>query len=76
MDVINTNAAPAAIGPYSQAVKANGFVFCSGQIPLDPESMQLIEHDIVKQTKQVLKNIDAILEKANSNKSKVVKTTM
>lgn len=76
MKIINTPKAPAAIGPYSQAIKTNGFIFCSGQIPLIPESMELVEHDITKQTKQVLQNIDAVLKEAGSSKNNVVKTTI
>ncbi|APD05927.1 2-iminobutanoate/2-iminopropanoate deaminase [Flavobacteriaceae bacterium UJ101] len=76
MKIINTSNAPAAIGPYSQAIKANGFIFCSGQIPLIPETMELVEHDITKQTQQVLQNLDAVLQEAGSSKDNVVKTTI
>lgn len=76
MEIVSTTNAPAAIGPYSQAVKANGLVFCSGQIPLIPETMELIENDINKQTEQVLKNIDAVLKEAGTSKNKVLKTTI
>src|SRR5271157_3272606 len=74
--VIATNAGPKAIGPYSQAIKANGFVFLSGQIPLDPPSQQLITGDIAAQTERVLQNIAAILAAAGSSLAQVVKTTV
>jgi 2-iminobutanoate/2-iminopropanoate deaminase len=73
---IQTQAAPAAIGPYSQAISANGFLFVSGQIPMDPQTNRLVEDDIVAQTHQVLKNVQAILEAAGSSMAKVVKTTV
>jgi 2-iminobutanoate/2-iminopropanoate deaminase len=75
-DVVSTDKAPKAIGPYSQAIKANGFVFISGQIPIDPATGNLIEGDIAKQTEQVLKNLAAILQAAGSSVEKVVKTTV
>jgi 2-iminobutanoate/2-iminopropanoate deaminase len=75
-DVVSTAHAPKAIGPYSQAIKANGFVFISGQIPIDPATGNLVEGDITKQTEQVLKNLAAILQAAGSNIEKVVKTTV
>ncbi len=73
---IKTAHAPKAIGPYSQAIEANGFVFVSGQIPIDPETGELIKGSIEEQTEQVLKNIKAILEKAGSSLDKVVKATV
>ncbi len=73
-DVISTKNGPAAIGPYSQAIKANGFVFVSGQIPLDPATNQLISGDVSAQTERVLKNLQGILEAAGSSMDKVVKT--
>lgn len=73
---IKTTAAPKAIGPYSQAIEANGFIFVSGQIPINPETGELIKGPIEKQTEQVLKNISAILEKAGSSLDKVVKATV
>lgn len=73
MKRINTENAPAAIGPYSQAVVANGFVFVSGQIPINPRTGQLVDGDISTQTEQVLKNISAILEAAGSSLDKVVR---
>ncbi|MFV0531623.1 MAG: RidA family protein [Flavobacteriales bacterium] len=76
MKIVNTPHAPTAIGPYSQAIKSNGFIFCSGQIPLIPQTMKLVGHNIVEQTQQVLQNLDAVLQEAGSSKSKVVKTTI
>lgn len=73
--VIATSSAPAAVGPYSQAIAANGFVFLSGQIPLDA-SGKITEGDVAAQTGQVLKNISAVLEAAGSSPAKVVKTTV
>lgn len=76
MESIQTDRAPQAIGPYSQAIKANGFVFASGQIPLDPATGQLIEGDVRAQTERVLNNVQAVLEAAGSSLSRVVKTTV
>lgn len=73
---LHTDNAPKAIGPYSQAIRANGFLFCSGQIPLDPASMQIVEGDIETQTRRVLNNIQAVLENAGTSFSRVVKTTV
>lgn len=75
MKTISTPSAPAAIGPYSQAIIANGFLFASGQIPLNPESGTITETSIEGQTRQVAKNIAAVLEAAGSDLSRVVKTT-
>ena len=75
-EVVATARAPKAIGPYSQAIRANGFVFCSGQIALDPASNQLIEGDVVAQTERVLKNLTAVLQEAGSSLENVVKTTV
>lgn len=72
-EVIVTNDAPKAIGPYSQAIKANGFVFVSGQIPLDPATQQLIEGDVAAQTERVLQNLSGILKAAGSSLDHVVK---
>ncbi len=72
---IQTNLAPAAIGPYSQAVEINNTLYVSGQIPLDPVTMKIVEGGIVEQTEQVLKNIGAILTAAEYNFSDVVKST-
>ncbi len=75
MEYIQTNDAPAAIGPYSQAVKHNGLVYTSGQIALTSEGIML-ENDVVIQTTQVLKNLTAVLKEANSSLDKVIKTTI
>lgn len=75
MKFVQTNKAPSAIGPYSQAVVANGMVFTSGQIALTPEGVML-ENDVVVQTKQVLKNLQAVLEEAGSSMGGVIKTTI
>jgi 2-iminobutanoate/2-iminopropanoate deaminase len=75
--VVATPDAPAAIGPYSQAVKAGNFVFLSGQIPLDPQTGQMIGGDDVEaQTQQVMKNLEAVLQAANSGFAQVVKATI
>jgi 2-iminobutanoate/2-iminopropanoate deaminase len=76
MEPIQTDQAPLAIGPYSQAIKVNGLVFLSGQIPLVPETMQIVADDIQAQTERVLTNIAAVLEAAGSSLDKVVKTTV
>ena len=73
---IQTENAPAAIGPYSQAIKANGFVFVSGQIPIDPQTGEFVEGGISEQTARVLKNLSAVLEAAGSSLDQVVKTTV
>lgn len=75
-EIIQTEHAPQAIGPYSQAVKANGFVFASGQIPTDPETAQFVAGGIKEQTEQVLKNLSAVLKAAGSDLKHVVKTTV
>jgi len=75
-EVVSTPNAPKAIGPYSQAIKANGFVFISGQVAFDPATGNLITGGIEEQTEQVLKNLSAILQAAGSNWEKVVKTTV
>lgn len=75
-NVIATDRGPKAIGPYSQAIKANGLVFLSGQIPLDPATQQLIEGDIATQTERVLQNIAGILAAAGSSLAQVVKTSV
>ena len=75
-EVIATSDGPKAIGPYSQAIKANGLVFLSGQICLDPQTQQLIDGDVSAQTERVLENIAAILTAAGSSLSRVVKTTV
>jgi 2-iminobutanoate/2-iminopropanoate deaminase len=75
-EIIQTDQAPAAIGPYSQAIKVNGLVFASGQIPIDPASGQFVEGGIKEQTEQVLKNLAAVLEAAGSGLNRVIKTTV
>jgi 2-iminobutanoate/2-iminopropanoate deaminase len=74
--IISTGRAPKAIGPYSQAVVMNGFAFLSGQIPLDPETNQLIDGDIAEQTARVIENLKAVLEACGSSLDRVVKTTV
>jgi len=73
---INTDSAPGAIGPYSQAVAVDGWMFCSGQIPIDPASGELVGGDIGNQTDQVLKNLAAVLAAAGGSLANVVKTTV
>ena len=73
---VQTENAPAAIGPYSQAIKANGFVFVSGQIPIDPQTGEFVEDGIAEQTARVLKNLTAVLEASGSSLEQVVKTTV
>jgi 2-iminobutanoate/2-iminopropanoate deaminase len=75
-DVISTSDGPKAIGPYSQAIKANGFVFVSGQIALDPVTNTLLSGDVGFQTERVLKNLSGILQAAGSDLSKVVRSTV
>jgi 2-iminobutanoate/2-iminopropanoate deaminase len=74
--VISTKKAPGAIGPYSQGIKGNGFIFVSGQLPVDPATGSFAGETIEAQTEQSLKNVKAILEEAGSDLSKVVKTTV
>lgn len=74
--IVATASAPQAIGPYSQAVVANGFVFASGQVPIDPATGQVIEGDIEAQTERVLKNLQALVEAAGTSLDRVVKTTV
>lgn len=73
--IIKTNKAPAAIGPYSQAVEVNGTLYIAGQVPLNPETMKLVDGGIAEQTTQVLENIGAILKEAGYGYSDVVKST-
>ena len=75
-DVISTDRGPHAIGPYSQAIRANGFLFLSGQVSLDPATQQLVQGDIAAQTTRVLENLKGILEAAGSSLDRVVKTTV
>ena len=73
---IQSESAPAALGPYSQAIVANGLVYCSGQLGLDPKSGQFAGEGVEAQTHQVLKNLQAVLQAAGSDLGKVVKTTV
>ena len=73
---VHSKAAPAAIGPYSQAIKSGSLVFLSGQIPLDPDSMELVSGDVVKQAHQVFKNLIAVANAAGGNLSHTVKLTI
>ncbi len=74
--VISSNSAPKAIGPYSQAVRAAGLLFLSGQTPLDPATGAMVEGDIARQTERVLENLKGVLEAAGSSLERVVKTTV
>jgi 2-iminobutanoate/2-iminopropanoate deaminase len=74
--IVKTEGAPQAIGPYSQAVAAGGFVYASGQIPLDPSTGQFVEGGVREQTAQVLRNLSAVLEAAGTGLPRVVKTTV
>ena len=76
MNVVSTNNAPAAIGPYSQATEVNGMIFVSGQLPIDPATGVLVEGDAKAVTRQSMNNIKAILEAAGSSMDKIVKTTV
>ena len=75
-EIIQTEQAPKAIGPYSQAIRANGLIFASGQIPINPETGQFVSGGIVEQTEQAIKNLSQVLEAAGSDLSRVVKTTV
>lgn len=75
-DTISTKHAPQAIGPYSQAIKANGFVFVSGQVAIDPSTQQVIDGDVSAQTDRVLQNVSKILEAAGTSLEKVVRSTV
>lgn len=74
--IVHTDRAPAAIGPYSQAVVANGVLYTAGQIALDPETMQVVEGDVVAQAEQVMRNLTAVLAEAGASWARVVKTTI
>ena len=74
--IIQTDKAPQAIGPYSQAIRTSGLVFASGQIPIDPATGQFVAGGIEAQTEQVLKNLSAVLEAAGSGLDRVIKTTV
>jgi 2-iminobutanoate/2-iminopropanoate deaminase len=75
-EIISTEKGPKAIGPYSQAVKANGFIFTAGQVPFDPATGQIVEGDVARQTARVLDNLKAILEAAGSSLDRAVKATV
>ncbi|MGA9752930.1 MAG: RidA family protein [Acidobacteriota bacterium] len=75
-EIVRTDGAPKAIGPYSQAVRAGGLVFCSGQIPLDPATMTVVEGGVAEQTRRVLQNLGAVLDAAGASLGTVVKTTV
>ena len=75
LEILHTDDAPKAIGPYAQAVKANGFLFTAGQIPLHPVSMEIVDGDVAAQTEQVLANLSAVLAAAGVTWAEVVKTT-
>ncbi len=76
MKPVNAPKAPAAIGPYSHAIEHNGLIFCSGQIPLNPKTMEIVGSDIEAQTEQVMRNINAVLIQAGSSMEKILKTTI
>lgn len=76
LDRVQTDRAPAAMGPYSQAIVANGFVFSAGQIALDPASGQIVPGNVAEQTERVMRNLAAVLEAAGSSLDRVVKTTV
>ena len=76
MDVISTEKAPQALGPYSQAIRANGFIFCSGQIPIDPDAGTVVATTAADQARQAITNLRNVLEAAGSGLDKVVKTTV
>ena len=75
-NIVSTDKAPGAIGPYSQAIKANGMVYAPGQIPIDPATGEIVPGDVQAQTKQSLENVKALLEAAGTSLEKVVKTTV
>ena len=76
IETVATDRGPKAIGPYSQAIRANGFVFLSGQIPLDPKTQQVVEGDIAVQTERVLENLKGVVEAAGSSLQHAIKTTV
>jgi 2-iminobutanoate/2-iminopropanoate deaminase len=75
-EIISTDKGPKAIGPYSQAVKANGFIFTAGQVAFDPATGQLVEGDVARQTARVLENLNAIVEAGGSSLDRAVKATV
>jgi len=76
IETLHTDDAPKAIGPYAQAVRANGFLFTAGQIPLDPVTMEVVDGDVAAQTVQVLRNLSAVIAAAGATWNDVVKTTV
>ena len=76
IEAVATEHAPKAIGPYSQAIKANGFVYASGQVALDPRTQQLVQGDVAAETERTLENLKAVVEAAGSSLSRAVKTTV
>jgi len=74
--IISTSEAPAAVGPYSQAIRIGNFVFCSGQIPLDPETGEIVPGDVNAQTRRVMENIAAVLRAEGLNFGNIIKTTI
>jgi 2-iminobutanoate/2-iminopropanoate deaminase len=76
IETVSTSSAPAALGPYSQALKANGFVYCSGQIPINPANGAIEAETIEDQTRQAISNLSNVLQAAGASLSKVVKTTV
>lgn len=76
IETVATDRGPKAIGPYSQAIKANGFVFLSGQIAIDPQTQKIVEGDVARQTERVIENLKGIVEAAGSSIERVVKTTV
>lgn len=74
--VISTDSAPAAIGPYSQAISLGGLVFCSGQVPFDPSTMELVSGSIAEETTQCVRNLEAVLSEAGSGLEHIVRTTI
>jgi 2-iminobutanoate/2-iminopropanoate deaminase len=76
LEKISTKKAPMAIGPYSQAIKAGGFVFCSGQIAIDPKTNEFKPGTIIEETTRVIENLKAVLEQANSGLEKTIKVTV
>lgn len=76
LESVHTENAPAAIGPYSQAIKAGNLLFCSGQIPLDPASMEMVGNNAAEQTEQVMKNMTNLLEASGAGLTQVARTTI
>lgn len=76
MEIIRTDKAPAAIGPYSQAIKTNGFIFTSGMVPINPDTNTVVEGDIEAQARQAISNVKSLLEASGTSLDKVVKTTV